>query len=365
MFKGFHKAHFVLLIAALFLLSLKAPARAQDKPKGPPPARITVTKVETGRVVPQAEFIGTVFYKEVSDLASEVSGLVEKVLFQEGRRVKKGQILVVLVSDLLKKNLQATTASYEQVLSELEIARINLKRKKDLFQKKSIAQQLYDDDRFRVIGLEKQASSLRAQVERIRIELRKKMIRAPFDGIVIERHVELGEWVAEGKTVAVVARDDVIDMRAEVPEKYLRYIKPGMEVQATVDGKKIMGTVFAIVPRGNIATRTFPVKIRARNNGGFVEGMSARITLPTEKPKKGLIVPRDAVVSMFGKPVIFAVRSSRVSMMEVSIVGYEGLKVGISAAGLKEGMLVALKGNSRLRDGQAVTFASEENRKTP
>ncbi|MGD8900983.1 MAG: efflux RND transporter periplasmic adaptor subunit, partial [Desulfobacterales bacterium] len=56
---------------------------AQDKPKGPPPAVVKVASVKTGNVAPQAEFIGTVFYEEVSDVASEVSGRVEEVRFEE------------------------------------------------------------------------------------------------------------------------------------------------------------------------------------------------------------------------------------------------------------------------------------------
>lgn len=75
-------------------------------------------------------------------------------------------------------------------MSELEIARIELERKEQLFKRKSIAEQAYDQDRFRVIGLEKRAASLKSQVERIEIELEKKVIRAPYEAIVIKRHVD-------------------------------------------------------------------------------------------------------------------------------------------------------------------------------
>ena len=156
-----------------------APLRGQDKGPQPPPATVSVAKVEAGLVAPEAEFIGTVYYQEVSDVASELSGLAQAVRFEEGQRVKKAQALVELGSELLSKNLQATLLTHEQVLSELEIARIELTRKEKLFQKKSIAEQTYDQDRFRVVGLEKRAASLAAQVERIEIELNKKTIRAP------------------------------------------------------------------------------------------------------------------------------------------------------------------------------------------
>jgi len=329
---------------------------SQDEAQGIPPANVSVAKIQTGMIAPQNEFIATVFYQEISDTAAEISGLVAVVHFEEGQRVKKGQVLVELGSEILRKRLQSTTASFEQVLSELEIARIDLARRKKLFEKKSISEQSYDENRFRVIGLEKRAASLRAQVEQFEIEFHKKSIRAPFDGVVIKKNVDRGEWVSEGETVAVIGKDDVIDMVAEVPERFIRYVKTGMLVSATANGKSFSGTVMAIVPRGDVATRTFPVKIRTPNHLALIEGMSARVTLPTGQLEKTLIVPRDAVIFASGNPVVFAVSGSKATSIPVKIVGYNGLTAGVESQALKEGMLVAVAGNERLRDGQPVIF---------
>jgi RND family efflux transporter MFP subunit len=303
-----------------------------------------------------------VFYQEVSDVASEIDGLAEAVRFEEGQRVKKGQLLVKLGSDILRKNLQATLLSYEQILSELEIARIDLKRKEKLFNKKSISEHTYDEDRFRVIGLEKRAASLKAQVERIEIEVKKKIIRAPYDSIVIKRLVDRGEWVSEGEEVAVLAKDDVVDIVVEVPERFIQYIKKDMRIQATINGNQINGKVFTIVPRGDIATRTFPVKIRTPNRFSLIEGMSAKVILPTGKGEKTLIVPRDALITLFGQTVVFVVLDSKAGMMPVNVTGYEGLNAGIEARDLQEGKLIVVDGNERLRDGQTVVFKKAEVR---
>ena len=321
-----------------------------------PPASVSVAKVIKGQVAPQSEFIATIFYQEISETASEISGLVGMVHFEEGQRIRKGQILVELGSEILGKRLQATTASFEQSLAELEIAGIDLKRRQKLFKKKSISKQSYDENRFQVIGLEKRAASLKADVERLEIELEKKIIRAPFDGIVIKRHVDRGEWISEGETVAVIGRDDNIDIVAEVPERFIQYIKNGMQVSITANGRNFVGAVIAIVPRGDFATRTFPVKIRTPNDHALIEGMSARVTLPTGKITQALIVPRDAVISKFGQNVVYAVVDDKSNMIPVQIVGYDGLSAGVESQGLAEGMLVVVEGNERLRNGQAVVF---------
>jgi RND family efflux transporter MFP subunit len=336
-------------------VSYTASVWGQDKSGGRPPANITTASIKAGMVAPQADFIGTVYYQEVSEVASEMGGLAEAIKFEEGRRVKKDQILVELGSEILKKTYQATVSSYEQALSELEIAKIELKRKEQLLDKNSISQQSYDQDRFRVIGLEKRAASLKAQVERIEIELNKKMIRAPYDAIIIKRHVDRGEWIAEGESVATLAMDEIVDILVEVPERLIQFIKIGMQVPGTINGQTIDGNVFAIVPKGDISTRTIPVKIRIPNKYALIEGMSAQVTLPTEVRRKTLIVPRDAVITMFGQTVVFTIIESKATMKPVKIMGYEGLNVGIEAEGLAEGMQVALEGNERLRDGQMVS----------
>jgi membrane fusion protein (multidrug efflux system) len=344
---------FGLIMGAAPLFS---PLWGQENPKSPPPAKVSVSTVKTGMVAPQAEFIGTVFYKEVSNVASEVSGLVEEVRFEEGQRLKKGRVLIKLGSDILSKQLSATLATYEQALSELEIARIEFKRREKLFESKSISEQSYDENRFRVKGIGKRVSALKAEVERIEIELQKKKIRAPFDGIVINRLVDRGEWLAEGATVATLAKDDMVDIVANISEEFVPFIQVGMPVKATVNGKKISGSIIAVIPRGDIATRTIPLKIRAVNKLALIEGMSASVMLPVGKPRKTLLVSRDAVIAVSGQTVVYTVNDSKAKMIPVRVIGYQGLIAGIEGQDLAEGMQVVVKGNERLRDGQMVSI---------
>jgi membrane fusion protein (multidrug efflux system) len=332
------------------------PLSAQQKAKGRPPAAVSVAEVKTGSIAPQSEFIATIFYQEISETASEISGLASDIRFEEGLRVKKGQILVTLGSEILRKRFQAAKLTYEQVLSELEIARIDLKRREKLYERKSISEQTYDENRYRVIGSEKRAASLNAQVERLAIELEKKVIRAPFDGVVIKRYVDRGEWISEGETVAVIGKDDVIDIVAQLPEQIIQYIKIGMQVKAAANGNEFSGTVIAIVPKGDVSTRTFPVKIRTPNKFSLIEGMSAKVTMPQGEIKKTLIVPRDAVISKFGRTVVFLAQDAKATMLPVQVIGFEGLDAGVASPGLKEGMLVVVEGNERLRNGQDVSF---------
>jgi len=328
-----------------------------------PPATVVVSPVKNGMITPTTEFIGTVYYQEVSDVAAEVSGSVDAVNFEEGQRVKKGDVLVKLSSDLLEKSLQATRASHEQVLSELENATLHLERIEELHKEELIPEKTFDDARYSVKGLEKKAASLQADVERLEIEMTKKDIQAPFDGVVLKRHVDRGEWLAPGSPVATVAKDDVVDIIVDVPEDVMRNVKPGRKVSIRAGGRNITGEVFQTIPTGDVATRVFPVKIRIQNNGSLVAGMEARVSLPVGQSKKALIVPRDALMTKFGMTVVFVVIESKAKMVPVKVVEYEGQSVGVDSPALKAGMDVVIKGNERIMDDQPVMMNSK-NKKT-
>ena len=322
---------------------------------GVAPAQVVVAEVSQGMIAPEAEFVGTVFYQEVSEVAAEVNGKVEEVLFEEGEKIKKGAILARLDSELLEKTVEATKASHEQVLADLEVAVRELKRMENLYKEGFIAEQAIDEIRFKVKGLEKRADAMKAEIAGLEAELKRKIIAAPFDGVVIKKHIDRGEWLSPGGTVATIARNKVVDIIVNVPEEVVRFIRTGMGVQVFSGGNRLSGTISAIVPQGDIQTRTFPVKIQVKRNIPLIEGMEAKASLPIGEKKKALMVPRDALVSRFGNTIVFAVIESQAKMIPVNVVGYAGMRAGVESPMLKQGMKVVIKGNERLMDGQPVS----------
>lgn len=354
------KIIFYLFLAISIVSPFLSAGAAEDSTGEIPPAAVTAAEIRSAYIAPESEFVGTVYYRAVSDVASETKGKVEKVNFEEGDSLSEGDLLVELSSDLLEKSIEAAKADYEQVLSDLEKARRDLVRSKNLFNEKLVTEQDYDEKIYAVSALEKRAVSLKAELERRETEQDQKKITAPFDGIVIEKRVERGEWISEGSTVATVASESVIDIIAEVPEHVIRHVRKGMKVPVRSGGKEITGKVVAIIQRGDIATRTFPVKIRTANTLRLIEGMEARVKLPAAEKRKMIIVPRDAITTVFGQKVIFRIDASRAVMVPVNVLGYEGFVAGIDGKGLSEGVQVVVKGNERLQNGQEVQIIKRQ-----
>jgi len=329
----------------------------EGRAMGMPPAIVVVDDVTSGMIAPESEFIGTVFFDEVSQVASEMDGIALSVGFQEGEKVKQGQELVRLDSELLHQTLLVTQASYDQAQASLEKAELDFSRTRRLFEEKTVPLQKYDDDRYNVIFLEKSLNLLKAEMASVEAQLKKKILYSPFDGWVIEKMTERGEWVSKGGIVASIAREGTMDIRVYVPETVLPFIKPDMKLRTVVNGKEYVGIILSIIPRGSMETRTFPMRIHVQDPLNLMEGMEARVRLPIGEKKKSLMVLRDAVIEKFGQNVIYIVENNTAVMMPVTIVGYEGKMAGVEAGGIREGTKAIVKGNERLQSGQQVAIA--------
>jgi len=347
------------VILMMFLLLSPPGARSQEgkdsgKPQGPPPALVAVSKVGEGSVAPMVELVGSIAYREVSDLSSEVSGKVMEVTVEEGDRVRPGEVLVRTDTELLDKTIESTKASQEQALADLEKAKRDLARVETLYRQDSVSEQLYDENRFRVLSLEKKSEALRADLERLMVERSKKEIRSPFAGVVQRKRVDRGEWLSPGTAVLTLARDDSVDAVVAVPGEIVRYLSPGMSLGVRANDRRMTGKVAAVVPRGDVATRTFPVKVRVENRIGLIEGMEARVEVPTGPRSRSLLVPRDALVTAMGRTIVFTVEGEKAKSIPVEVTSYDGTRAAVRGAGLSPGMPVIVKGNERVREGQPV-----------
>ncbi len=319
-----------------------------------PPAKVVVSEVTSGTIIPEVEFVGTVYYPQVSNVASEVSGKVDRVNFEEGDRVKKGHILVKINSELLRKDIQTKKALHEQLLTDLDLAGRDFKRIEKLFREETVAEQVYDEHKFKVAGLGKKSVSIKAEIEKLNVELQKKIVRAPFDGVITKKLIDTGEWLSPGTPVATIARDDVVDVVFNVPMDVFSLISLGKSIHVKISGLKIPGKILTVIPQGDIPTRTFPIKIRVDNSASLVAGMEAKVRLPRGNGKKTLVVERSAVVNVFGENAVFVCVDSHAKMIPVRVIEYGGMMAGIEASELEEGMKVVVKGNERLMDGQMV-----------
>ena len=218
-----------------------------------------------------------------------------------------------------------------------------------------------------------------AAIERIDDQLGKHTIRAPFDGWVIERFTEKGQWLARGGLVARIAQLDRVDVEVQVPEMSVAKLRREAEVRLEFDAapqQTWIGRVARIVPQADLRSRSFPVLVTVENrvvDGDPVlrGGMLARAWLPVGKAEAVTVVPKDALVLGGGSPLVFVVEPASTPPVAGRMAGtVRASTVALGAAvggtvevrsGLERGQLVVIRGNERLRPGMSVTFAPSEN----
>jgi RND family efflux transporter MFP subunit len=175
---------------------------------------------------------------------------------------------------------------------------------------------------------------------------------------VLAKHTSVGEWLSPGSAVADVAMDGAVDVVVEAPQAILGFQAKGAEVELSVAGRSLKGVITAVIPKGDVATRTFPVKVRVTNDGSLAQGMEARVRLASGVEAKAVLVPRDAVVQAFGAYVVWLVQGGAAVQVPVQVQAYVGMEAAVAGQGFGPGMDVVVKGNERLRPGQPVMAAN-------
>ena len=183
-------------------------------------------------------------------------------------------------------------------------------------------------------------------------------IRAPFDGFVEKRLVNLGELVKSQTPVMAVVRLDPLKVTAEIPEKMAPWISVGQQVDLLVDayqGRKFSGKLSRISPGVNTATRSFPFEALVPNaDTALKPGTFARVHIESGQVDKILTLPYRALQYRYGVNRVFVVDAGKLALRELAVGQRLGERIEI-VSGVKPGENVAVTDVDTLADGTPVT----------
>ena len=176
----------IILFAATALLFGSEASVAQ------PPARVAVAKVFEKEIVRTNQMIGIVDFNKQSGISTEVSGLIEKLSADEGRVVDKGSVLAKLNTDFIRQQIKISQKEVEQVEIQINTAEKDLKRFETLYKKSATSERAYDDLLGTYRERVKEREILLADIQKSKLELQKSTIRAPFEGLILQRFKDEG-----------------------------------------------------------------------------------------------------------------------------------------------------------------------------
>lgn len=333
-------------------------------------ASITDGAINNSRI-----FIGSIHFVQSSVLASKTQGMVLKVNFDTTSRIRKDDILVELDHEILDSRIKAIQASLKELKLLEEKSAKDLRRYIKLLQQKNVSQQKYDEIYYEKSRLDQKLISSQAELDALLIEREQNIIIAPFDGVITQRHVELGEWVDTGGKIATLVNPKKIIALFDIPASYATKVQPGQKIMVDVASQPQSGIIEGVIITGDTKSRTFPLKINLENSAAMLfEGMEAQISLSQSSSPDSLLVPRDAIIKRFGNEVIFVVENNKAKMYPVNVQIYDGSMAAITlkqrvqkqkvqkqtaeeqntVQKLTAGMQVITKGNERIFPDQAV-----------
>lgn len=259
-----------------------------------PAATITVAEVASDEWTRRIETVGGFAAVQGATLTTEVAGIIHAIEFQSGAEVTKDEVLIRLEAAV-------DEAEYERLQAVAELARVEYERIQHLHARESASE----------ADLERRASEhaqalAAAQTQHERVQ--QKILKAPFDGRLGIRQVNLGQYISPGMPVVSLQSVTPIYLNFSLPEQRLADIRTGMEVEARTEtnpGRVFTGTISAIEPEVDPATRNFRIQATFDNDDGLLRpGIFARVSLALGEPEPVVVAPQTAIsFSPYGNSV--------------------------------------------------------------
>ncbi len=325
--------------------------------EGPPPESVSTAVATRQSWEATISDVGTATSSKGVTVATEAPGIVTRILFESGDTVKKGAPLVELDTNVERSQLGAAIA-------RRDLASLNLARTSALLASRSIAQQQYDQDSTQLEITKKDVDTARAQIA-------LKQVRAPFDGQLGIRAVNVGQFLGAGAPITVLERVRPLFVDFTTPQERLSQIAIGMPVRVVLareGGAAREGRIDAIEPAVDMVTRTVRVRASIPNDDGAIRpGMFLRVTVVLPKREDVVVVPTTAVIHASFGDSVFVVEDkppNKIARQQFVRTGETRGDFVAIKEGLAEGQPIVSVGAFKLRSGARVTV-NESNQPQP
>ena len=338
-----------ILAALAILVVLAAPKLIQLRKTSDPAVvptkktlRVRAHRVVSTQLTERLATTGTVRANEEVEIVSEISGKISNIAFKEGSQVAAGQLL-------LKIDDSELIADRQRAVYRVDLAERAEARQQQLLDDGVISSETYDV----ALG---ELNVLRAELQLIEAQLLKTEIRAPFSGIIGLRWVSPGSYLSSQTRIASLNDLDPVKLDFTVPERYSALMKVGDEISFAVEGfdRTFPGTIYAVEPSVDAATRSQRVRARCPNSdGALIPGVFANVDLVLRSISDALTVPSIAVIPELGgkKVFVFEDGAAQPRTVETGIRSESAVQI---TSGLSDGDVVIISGILQLQPGLAV-----------
>lgn len=298
---------------------------------------------------------GTVISRNDSRISAETDGRLTWVA-DVGTNISLGEPIATIDDADLKLDLRDSEAQLESLKAQRRYQVANLERLQRLASSNNASVNEIDEAQSTLDMTDQSIRRAEVAIDQIERRIQQTRVVAPFAGVVVERLVQVGEFVSRGAQVARLVDTQNREIRARAPLSIAPYLREGMEVSIEHRSDESLSPVSRIIPVGDERSRMFEVRI-AVENPALVVGSPVRVALPNGDPRELVAIPRDALVLRGNEVFVLRVNSEN-TVEKIAVSTGIGLGSLIEVIGeVAEGDRVVTRGAERLQPGQAVVVS--------
>jgi multidrug efflux system membrane fusion protein len=299
------------------------------------------------------------------DLAFRIGGKVSRRLVEEGQRVKANQALAELDPEDVRLQLEASRAQVAAAEANLSLVKAERDRYKTLMERQMVSRSQYDNAENLYRSGAARLKQIKAEFDVASNQASYSVLRAPQDGVVARRAVEVGQVVSAGQTVFTLATDGEREVLISLPEQGFGRFKIGQPVSVELwsqPDQRFSGRIRELSPAADPKSRTFAARVAFTAGSVPAElGQSARVFIQTAE-KAPLSVPLSALTAENGATFVWVVKPDNTLRKVPVRVGAFGEKTVPVLEGLSANEWVVAAGVHVLLDGQQVRPVDRSNR---
>lgn len=320
-----------------------ASAMAQGGPPGGFDIAVETVAIHTSELQSSIKAVGTLLAEASATLRAEVPGQILAVHFEEGQFVTRG-------SKLFTNDATVLEAEVNEAKANAERSRAAFARARDMYAKKLLSASEFDTAQ----------ANMNVDVARLlssQARLSKTVTRAPFDGFVGLREINVGDYVAIGQALVDIVQLDPLRVRFSLPETLLPKVQPGLPVRVAVEAYPddvFGGTITAIAPKIDVQGHNVAVHASLPNPELKLRpGFFVRVTVSLGEKPDAVMVPEQAIWPIGQDKTVFVVVDGKAVQRKVQLGDRQPGFVEV-VSGLSPGDVVVTAGQMKLRDGAAV-----------
>lgn len=335
----------------------KAKASTEAAPQGPPPANVRIAEALATELAPHSEAPGSVVSVNDSLIAAATAGPVLWVA-EIGSEVKKGDVIARIDPADAAQQRDEARADIRRLSSRASYLARLVERHEGLGEEGGESEAAIDQMRADRDEAQQNLERAKVALRRAETALERTDVKAPFNGRIAAREIEVGEFANPGAPIARLVNIDELEVTARAPDTLLAAVRSGDAVKVSNGVETMTANVRAVVPVGDTVSRTLELRLVLPNADWHI-GSAVQVSLPRSAPKKVVAVHRDAVILRADRVSVFVIGDDDTAkQIDVELGAADGDLIEV-IGGVKAGDPVVIRGGERLRDGQKVVIQAD------